>query len=609
MCAAMTLLLSSKSLGKSFGVRPLFRDISIAFDDTEHTGLIGPNGSGKSTLLKIFAGLETADSGTIETRRQLRLGYLPQEDQFPAGLTAREVLIAAQHDGHADEHDRETRADILLGRIGFPDFHQPADALSGGWRKRLAIARELIREPDLLLLDEPTNHLDLEGILWLEELLTNARFGFVLVSHDRYFLENVTNRVVELNARYPDGFFSVNGHYSDFLERREGFLEAQAARQQALASRVRREVEWLRRGAKARTTKAKGRIDQAGRMMDELADLRIRNTAQAAAGIDFIASGRQTRKLLTTKKVTKSLGGRTLFADLDLTLAPGMRLGLLGPNGSGKTTLIRLLTGEVAPDSGEVWRADGLRVVRFEQNRQSLDRAETLRQSLSPMGEVVSFRGSSMHVSAWAGRFLFRREQLDLPVGDLSGGEQARVQIARLMLHPADLLILDEPTNDLDIESLEVLEESLADFPGALVLVTHDRFMLDRLSTDLLALDGRGGANFYASLTQWQAAQEAAEAAAQQAARPTAAKPQAKSDAKPDAPKRLTYMEQRELEGMEERILSAEEELHAWQKQMDDPKVLADRNRLHDVCTKVDAAQKTVQDLYARWQELEGRKR
>jgi ABC transport system ATP-binding/permease protein len=609
MCAAMTLLLSSKSLGKSFGVRPLFRDISIAFDDTEHTGLIGPNGSGKSTLLKIFAGLETADSGTIETRRQLRLGYLPQEDQFPAGLTAREVLIAAQHDGHADEHDRETRADILLGRIGFPDFHQPADALSGGWRKRLAIARELIREPDLLLLDEPTNHLDLEGILWLEELLTNARFGFVLVSHDRYFLENVTNRVVELNARYPDGFFSVNGHYSDFLERREGFLEAQAARQQALASRVRREVEWLRRGAKARTTKAKGRIDQAGRMMDELADLRIRNTAQAAAGIDFIASGRQTRKLLTTKKVTKSLGGRTLFADLDLTLSPGTRLGLLGPNGSGKTTLIRLLTGEVAPDSGEVWRADGLRVVRFEQNRQSLDRAETLRQSLSPMGEVVSFRGSSMHVSAWAGRFLFRREQLDLPVGDLSGGEQARVQIARLMLHPADLLILDEPTNDLDIESLEVLEESLADFPGALVLVTHDRFMLDRLSTDLLALDGRGGANFYASLTQWQAAQEAAEAAAQQAARPTAAKPQAKSDAKPDAPKRLTYMEQRELEGMEERILSAEEELHAWQKQMDDPKVLADRNRLHDVCTKVDAAQKTVQDLYARWQELEGRKR
>jgi ATP-binding cassette subfamily F protein uup len=212
-----------------------------------------------------------------------------------------------------------------------------------------------------------------------------------------------------------------------------------------------------------------------------------------------------------------------------------------------------------------------------------------------------------MHVSAWAGRFLFRREQLDLPVGELSGGEQARVQIARLMLHPADLLILDEPTNDLDIESLEVLEESLVDFRGALVLVTHDRFMLDRLSTDLLALDGRGGANFYASLTQWQAAQQAAEAAAQQAARPAPAKPAAKSAV--GGPKRLTYMEQRELEGMEDRILSAEEELHTWQRQMEDPKVLADRNRLHDVCTKVDAAQKNVQELYARWQELEGRKR
>src|SRR3954471_21899121 len=420
----MTLLLNCKNLTKSFGPRPLFRDISIAFDDTERTGLIGPNGSGKSTLLKILAGLETADSGTVEARRQLRLGYLPQEDQLPAGLTARRVLVEAQSDAHIDEHDREIRADVLLGKVGFADSAVAVDTLSGGWRKRLAIARELVREPELLLLDEPTNHLDLAGILWLEELLASARFSFLLVSHDRYFLENATNRVVELNDRFPDGYFSVNGTYSEFLERRAGFLEAQAARQQAVASAVRREIEWLRRGAKARRTKAKGRIEQAGRLIDELADLKARNVPSQAAGIDFTASGRQTRKLLTCKKVTKSLGGRMLFRDLDLVLSPGQRLGLLGPNGSGKTTLIRLLAGQDAPDSGEVWRADGLRVVLFEQARTSLDRSQTLRRALSPTGESVRFKDSNLHVSAWAAQFLFRKEQLDMPVGSLSGGER-----------------------------------------------------------------------------------------------------------------------------------------------------------------------------------------
>ena len=601
----MTLLLNCKSLGKSFGVRPLFRDISIAFDDAERTGLIGPNGSGKSTLLKILAGLETPDTGAVETRRQLRLGYLPQEDVFPAGSTVRGVLVDAQQDDHVDEHERETRADILLGKIGFADFFQPVESLSGGWRKRLALAREMIRKPDLLLLDEPTNHLDLEGILWLEETLSAAPFAFLLVSHDRYFLENAANRVVELNERYPDGYLSVNGSYSDFLVRREEFLESQAARQQSLASQVRREVEWLQRGAKARRTKAKGRIEQAGRMMEELADLKTRNAAESAVQVDFAASGRQTRKLLTAKKVSKSLGGRALFSGLDLTLSPGMKLGLLGRNGSGKTTLIRLLVGDEQPDSGEIWRADGLKIVWFDQTRTSLDKSDTLRHALNPTGEQVKFRGSSMHITGWASRFLFRKEQLDMTVGELSGGEQARVLVARLMLQPADLLILDEPTNDLDIPSLEVLEESLGDFPGALVLVTHDRFMLDRLSTELLALDGRGGAKPFASLSQWQTAQETA---AEEAA--AAARPAPKAPPKPaDGPKKLTYMELRELEGMEPKIMAAEEDLHAWQKRLEDPAVLADRNKLHDACTKIDEAQKRVTELYARWQELEARKR
>ncbi|HZK80567.1 MAG TPA: ABC-F family ATP-binding cassette domain-containing protein, partial [Humisphaera sp.] len=486
----MSLLLSCQSISKSYGPRMLFKDISISFDDTERTGLIGPNGSGKSTLLKILGQLEQPDTGALTTRRQLRLGYLAQEDTFQPGQTVQQALLDAQRDTQRDEHERMTQVAILLDKVGFNNPEAIVDSLSGGWRKRLAVARELIREPDLLLLDEPTNHLDLEGIRWLEGLLSGARFSFLLVSHDRYFLENVTNRVVELNTTYADGYLSINGTYSDFLVKRDEYLEAQAARQQALASRVRREVEWLRRGAKARTTKAKGRIDQAGRMMEDLAELKARNTQQGAVQIDFSATNRQTRKLLTAKDVKKELGGRVLFNHLNMVLSPGARLGLLGKNGSGKSTLIRLLSGQLQPDSGQVWRAEGLRVVVFDQNRQQLDRDMTLRQALSLNGtDTVVYRDQGMHISAWARQFLFRTEQLDMPVYNLSGGEQSRVMIARMVQMPADLLILDEPTNDLDIPSLEVLEESLSEFPGALVLVTHDRFMIDRVSTELLALD------------------------------------------------------------------------------------------------------------------------
>ena len=604
----MAVLLHCQSLSKSYGHRLLFKDISIGFDDSERTGLIGPNGAGKSTLLKIIAGAEQADSGTITTRRQLRLGYVPQEDLFPVDVTVQSVMLDALADRHLEEHEQQTRIAILLSKIGFGDFEQQASALSGGWRKRLSIARQLIREPDLLLLDEPTNHLDLEGILWLEKLLANATFSFLLVSHDRYFLENATNRIVELNRTYADGYLSIKGTYSEFLLRREEYLEAQAAQQQALASRVRREIEWLRRGAKARTTKAKGRIQEAGRMMEDLAELKARNTQAGAAQIDFAATDRKTRKLVVAKDVKKELGGRKLFDHLNLVLSPGMKLGLLGRNGSGKTTLIRLLCGEMTPDSGEVWRADGLKVVVFDQARRQLDKSQLLRHALSPLGESVTFRGQNMHVSGFARMFLFQNEQLDLPVSQLSGGEQSRVLIARLMLLPADVLILDEPTNDLDIPSLEVLEESLSEFPGALVLVTHDRFMLDRISTELVALDGQGAAHWYADLAQWEAAQERAEKE-QKAAAKAPSKATASDTVKAPAPKRLTYMEQRELEQMESAIMKAEEQLHAAQAQMEDPAVLADHVKLREVCTKVDEAQNRVSQLYARWEELEARKR
>jgi ATP-binding cassette subfamily F protein uup len=602
----MSLLLATENLSKSYGPRLLFKGISISFDDSEKTGLIGANGSGKSTLLKILAGLEQPDEGALTLRRNLKIGYIPQEDEFPGDSTVEEIVFdaaAIDHPGH--EHEVHTRVGILLSRVGFEDIDQPVKALSGGWRKRLAIARQLVREPDLLLLDEPTNHLDVEGILWLEKLLTTSPFAFLLVSHDRYFLENACNRTVELSQAYSDGYLSVKGKYSDLLEKREDYLSAQASRETALASMVRREIEWLHRGAKARTTKAKGRIEQAGRLKEELADVKTRNTAAGSIEINFNASHRQTRKLLETKSVDKSLGGKPLIQKLSLVLAPGTRLGLLGPNGSGKTTLIRMLTTELEPDAGQIVRAEGLRVVLFDQARAQLDQTLTLRRALSPYGETIVYRGQPMHVSGWARQFLFRSDQLDLPVRELSGGEQARILIANLMLQPADLLILDEPTNDLDIATLGVLEDSLADFPGALVLVTHDRYMLEKISTEILALDGKGGASIYADLTQWQAAKTKRDQEAAVTKRETAPKT---ARTAPVQLKKLSYMEQRELEGMEEKIMLAEQELHALQKQMEDPKILANRDKLHEVCESVAAAQTAVTALYARWEMLEAKR-
>lgn len=600
----MALLLSCRSIGKSYGTRTLFSGISLAVAEGERVGLIGANGSGKSTILKILAGAEKADEGELISKRGLRLGYVAQEDEFPEGATVHQVLVGALDDRPMEEHQRVAAASILAGKIGFPDFDQPATELSGGWRKRLAIARELMREPELLLLDEPTNHLDMEGILWLEKLLGSGTMGFVLVSHDRWFLEKTVNRMIELGRAYPDGYFNASGTYSDFLEKRQDFLQAQVSQQAALESRVRNEVEWLQRGPKARRTKAVSRIEAAGQMMADLAELKARNTAGRVAAIDFTSSDRKTRKLLAASGIAKSQAGRILFKDLDLILSPGTKLGLLGPNGSGKTTLLRMLAGQTTADGGSLRQADGLRIVFFQQDRGKLNQEMTLRQALSPKGDTVVYQDKPMHVTSWAKRFLFRTEQLDLAVSGLSGGEQARLQIAQLMLRPADLLLLDEPTNDLDIPTLEVLEESLEEFAGALVLVTHDRLMLDRLCSEILGLDGRGGAHLYADYTQWERGQNAPPPAAE--TKKATPKPSAAPASKPPS-KKLTYMEQREWEQMEGKILEAEMELEERRKEMEDPAVLADRTRLTACCQKTHEAEERVQTLYTRWAELEAK--
>jgi ABC transport system ATP-binding/permease protein len=596
----MSLLLSCNSISKSFGSRQLFRGISLGLEEGERLGLMGPNGSGKSTLLKILAGLIGPDSGAVSARRNLKVGYVPQEATFDPGLTVEQVVAAAIADRHLDDAERAAAINVAIGRAGFSGGAQPVDSLSGGWQRRLAIARELVREPDLLFLDEPTNHLDIEGILWLEKLLTGAAFASVVVSHDRYFLDNVVNDMAEINRAYPEGIFRVEGGYERFLEKKEEFLLSQASRQESLANKVRREVEWLRRGAKARTGKSRARIDEAGRLISELNEMEQR-AVKGVARIDFTATDRRTKRLVSVESISKELGGRTLFRDLDFTLGPGARLGLLGLNGTGKTTLLRILAGEIAPDAGTVERADGLRIVYFDQAREKLDLSATLREGLGAHGDTVIFRDRPIHVAGWAKRFLFDAGQLDRPISSLSGGEQARVLIARLMLQPADLLLMDEPTNDLDIPTLEVLEDSLTEFPGALVLVTHDRFLLDRVSTAVLGLDGRGGAGLYADYWQWEALQltRKPEPKAEKAAQP-------KSQPAPGK-KRLSYLEQREWEDMETRILEAEQAVETSREEVQASS--SDPAKLRAAYERMQSAEAEVERLYARWAELEAKQK
>jgi ATP-binding cassette subfamily F protein uup len=469
----------------------------------------------------------------------------------------------------------------------------------------LAIVEALVQHPDILLLDEPTNHLDLPGITWLEDLLEGAAFASVIVSHDRYFLENVTTDMVELNRIYPDGSLRVHGNYSQFLEKKEEFLHAQSKRQEALENLVHGEIEWLRRGAKARTRKSKARISKAGELMGELADLNQR-TRSTATQIDFSSTDRKTKRLIELQDVTCNMGDRALFEGLNFILTAGMRVGLVGPNGSGKTTLLRLLQGDLAPTGGEIRRADWLRIVYFDQTR-TLDPDVTLRRALAPDGDSVVYRDRVIHVAGWAARFLFTGEQLSQPVGRLSGGERARVLIAQLMLQPADILLLDEPTNDLDIPTLEILEESLIDFPGSLVLVTHDRYMLDRVSSIVLRLNGKGGADTFADYGQWEQwqAQRSKSDLTPNAATTHGSLTSGSSASAAPAKKKLSYLEAREYATIELRVEEAEQLVQGKRAELEDPANATNASLLVSTQADLDSAQDALDALYTRWAELE----
>ncbi|MDN3505143.1 MAG: ABC-F family ATP-binding cassette domain-containing protein [Rhabdochlamydiaceae bacterium] len=579
----MSLLLNCKSLEKAYGSQVLFENLSFSIFAGDRIGLIGPNGAGKSTLLKILASEESSDGGEVCPKRDLRIGYVPQSAEYEDESPLNVLLDTLHSETHLSEHEKLNLVETWLTKLGFRGDEKSAALLSGGWKKRLSIAIAMLNNPDVLMLDEPTNHLDLESIVWLEKFLDKEIKTYIVVSHDRSFLSKATSRIVEINPLYPEGLFSVDGPYPFFLEKKERFIEGQIEQERSIATKVRRETEWLRSTPKARTTKAQSRIDQAKELFDEHSALKMRNKKQRAE-ISFVGSERQTKKLLVAKNLKLSLGDKLLFENLDISLTSGLRLGLMGPNGCGKTSLLKLFAQELEPDMGTIKRADDLKIVYFDQHRTKLDENITLKEALAPAGEFVHYRGQAIHVNGWCQRFLFPREYLGMSVNKLSGGERARISIARLMLEPADILLLDEPTNDLDIPTLETLEDNLSDFPGAVVLITHDRSMLENMCTQFLALGEPSKCKTYAQYSDWESSRSI---------KPTTIK---KKESKPQESREV----RKERNRLEKAIEKRETQVVELEKLMKGQ----DLSKLQDIHTQIEEVRKEIDQLFEKWVTL-----
>jgi ABC transport system ATP-binding/permease protein len=613
----VSILLTARQLGHAFAARPLFESVSFTLSDGDRVGLIGPNGAGKSTLLRILAGDITPERGELVRRGALRVGYVPQTPQFEPGDSVRNAVrrgfaktlgapagVEPNLDWQAEAKLEEVLARLELSADA---ADSPVHTLSGGYQKRVALARALAIEPDLLLLDEPTNHLDVESILWLERMLGSAPFATVTVTHDRYFLQHVSRRILELDRRNEGGLLDVAGDYATYLERKADAMQAQEKQEQALRNTLRRETEWLRRGPAARTTKQEARIERAAELADNVSELAARNRVRRA-DIELEATGRKTRRLVEAQGLGMRYGDKTVFSGVDLLLGRGARVALMGPNGSGKSTLLRALIGKEPPSEGVVNRAADLQIQVFEQQRESLDPDATVADSVAPGGDMLDFRGSRLHRYGYLERFLFRSEHMQMRVGNLSGGEQSRLLIARLMLRPADLLVLDEPTNDLDFETLDVLQDALIKLDAAVLLVSHDRYFVDQVATQIIAFHTapgeQGQVSAFADLAQWQVWSEAQREAALRGQRAQARTEAAQASA-PAKRKKLSYKEQRDWETIEQRIHTAEAERSALEAEANRPEVASHAQRQLELHAQMERLSQDIDALYARWAELE----
>jgi ATP-binding cassette subfamily F protein uup len=631
-------LLSAHGLSKSFGSHQVLVDVTLTLTAEDRVGLVGDNGSGKSTLARIMAGEQPPDSGELMLRRGARVGYLAQAPALTPGRSARATVAAALGEWHDKKQaydkvseslarggapaeqerwlaeqaalgaeierlggwDVSHKVEALCERLGVAHLEQNVELLSGGEQRRVALAGLLLSNPDLLILDEPTNHLDTESIDWLERYFAEEFTGALLiVTHDRYFLDRLVTRTAEL----AQGKLTVyEGGWESYLlakaEREEITRRTEDNRQNFL----RRELEWLRRQPKARGTKQKARIERANVALDTSAPVQQRS---AQLGV---LSTRQGGDVLELEHVGLRYGDRELVRDLSFIMTRGQRVGILGRNGAGKSTLLRAITGERAPDTGRVKLGQNSRISYFDQARSSLDLSQTVRHNVAGLQDRLRWGDQELTIYSYLGRFMFFRDDLDKQVGMLSGGERARVVLAKLLLQPSNLLVLDEPTNDLDVSTLGVLEEMLVDFAGSALIVTHDRYFLNRTVTDLLVFEDDakvthyvGNYDNYLSLRpaprRRAVASEAAPAAAP--ARETAKK----------ARTGLSFKEQRELDGMLEKISAAEERVAELERELGDPEFYKSRaNEAPARRAELASAQASLEQLMARWEELESKR-
>jgi ATP-binding cassette subfamily F protein uup len=626
-----------QNLHKSFGPRVLFDGVSFAIDEGEKVGFIGVNGSGKSTLFRIIGGMEPPDDGTLAFQRGMRVGYLEQEPEFEAGATILTAaaggtpelneVIAAYHEvggrltrGEGDTDrllarqgelaaridalggwDHEHRMEAILTRLQVDRWERPVEGLSGGERKRVALARVLLQQPELLLMDEPTNHLDADTTLWLEGHLREYPGAVMLITHDRYFLDRVVTRMIEVT---PGELTAFPGGYTEYLEAKAERTARLAVEADKRSRLLEKELAWVRRSPSARTGKQQARINRLDDLQSEHRDKRL--PTRTAVEIAMADAPRLGRTVLNLHGIRKAFGSHTLVRDFSTILQAGERIGIIGPNGAGKTTLLRIIMGTEHPDAGQVELGKNTHIAYFDQRREELDPEKTVYEAAAEQDWVV-VGGERIHLRSHLETFLFPVPQQRQKVKSLSGGEKNRLLLARLFLREANLLILDEPTNDLDLVTLQVLEDVLSDYPGCVLLVTHDRFFLDKVATGLIAFEGNGELRRHAGgYDLYRRLKEQREAEAAAAAAPAARKSAPGAPARPSTERKLSYKEKRELEGMEEAIVKAEARKEELESRLADPALYATGNdEVQRVTAQFREASEQVDALYARWAELE----
>jgi len=607
-------LLTVDRVSIAFGHLPLLDTVSLQVDPRERVALIGRNGTGKSTLLKIISGEIAPDSGTIWRQPALRIARLEQDVPLSADRSVFDV-VADGHTHHLEEDEAWLRAhhvDLVLSRLQLPP-DTIVDTLSGGWRRRVLLARALVGQPDVLLLDEPTNHLDIDAITWLEDFLADYPGAVLFVTHDRAFLQRLATRIVELDRGQ---LTSWTGDYATYLRRKEEALATEAAAHERFDKRLADEEVWLRQGIKARRTRNEGRVRALMAMRAERAARRERlGTVRLQAEIAE-ASG---KVVFDVDNITKRFAAAdpeapptTVVRDFSARIIRGDRIGLIGPNGAGKTTLLRLIIGELAPDEGEVRRGANVQIAYYDQQREQLDPEKTVFETVGEGNETVTANGRTRHVHAYLRDFLFSDERARSPVKALSGGERNRLLLARLFTRPANVLVLDEPTNDLDLETLELLEAELVDWPGTLLLVSHDRAFLDNVVTSTFVFERDARVQEYVGGYEDWLRQRSGNAQPLRTLRTRREKPSTDRGASSVSAlverKKLSYKEQRELDALPARIESLELEQAALNARIAGPEFYKDApDDIRAALARADDLDREIADAYTRWHELESR--